>query len=131
MPSTAGRAGNARRNERAFTLLEMLVVSGLILLLAGLLVAAGAELRKHALVKETRARVRALGAACENYYASYRQYPPALPEYLSINTVDAWGNNFQYTIGGTHNPSFVDIYSHGPDGEDDSGGDDDINNWTR
>jgi type II secretory pathway pseudopilin PulG len=131
MPNAAGCDGNARQGERAFTLLEMLVVSGMILLLAGLLVAAGAELRKHALVKETTARVRGIEAALEDYYASYRTYPPNLNEYIAISDTDAWGNTIKYTVGGVHNPDGVDLYSYGPDGEDDSGDDDDINNWTR
>ncbi|MBI1884504.1 MAG: type II secretion system protein GspG [Chlamydiae bacterium] len=43
--------------------------------------------------------------------------------------VDAWGNSLIYIEPGTHNTNSFDIYSYGPDGADDSGGDDDIVNW--
>lgn len=56
------------------------------------------------------------------------------------NFIDPWGWAYHYVRGnqvggtGTNNPSFVEIYSNGPD-ENDNGGDnvnfDDINNWTR
>jgi type II secretory pathway pseudopilin PulG len=44
---------------------------------------------------------------------------------------DAWGNPLHYDSSPTHNADFVDIWSNGPDGVDDSGDNDDINNWER
>jgi type II secretory pathway pseudopilin PulG len=148
MQNAADGTGNARRGRRAFTLLEMLVVSGMILLLAGLLVAAGAELRKQALVKETTSRIRAIEAALQDYYGSYRTYPPvgALEKYISISNIDAWGKRLSYDWADAgpnpslHNPNFVDLYSWGPNAKDQNGDNegvdadgeenDDINNWS-
>jgi general secretion pathway protein G len=119
-----------RETTRAgFTLIEMLVVSGMILLLAGLLVAAGAELRKQSLIKETQSRIRALEAALENYNAEYRTLPASLSLITTVTSTDAWGNAISYTKVGTNNPGSYDLQSNGPDGT--GGTADDINNWTR
>lgn len=47
---------------------------------------------------------------------------------------DPWGNVYHYnSIGGasdpTHNDQSFDLWSEGPNGEDNAGGDDDITNW--
>ncbi|MFC1668127.1 type II secretion system protein GspG, partial [Chlamydiota bacterium] len=46
-----------------------------------------------------------------------------------LAVVDSWGNQLRYSNPGTHNTNSIDIYSLGPDGQDDSGNDDDITNW--
>lgn len=50
--------------------------------------------------------------------------------------LDAWGNPIQYQNNATdpppkslHNKNRFDIYSFGPNGKDEKGGGDDINNW--
>jgi len=40
---------------------------------------------------------------------------------------DPWKRNFRYHIPGKHNPGSYDLYSLGPDGEEDT--EDDIKNW--
>jgi len=43
---------------------------------------------------------------------------------------DPWGNNYLYFKGGVHNGSdYFDLWSCGPDGRNDWGGNDDITNW--
>jgi len=64
-----------------------------------------------------------------NWDSKYNDQAPLL--------LDAWGNPLVYdrnrpegTFDPTdHNQKTVDVYSFGPDGEDDGGEDDDINNW--
>ena len=43
--------------------------------------------------------------------------------------VDAWNSPLSYTIPGVNNTNSVDIYSFGPNGNDNNGNNDDINNW--
>jgi type II secretory pathway pseudopilin PulG len=132
----------------------MLVVSGMILLLAGLLVAAGAELRKQALIKETRSRIKAIEAALEDYYATNRVYPTdgntKLAEAVGdkIECTDAWGNQIYYDEivastyasqassdprGGSAKNGNYDIWSLGPDGQGgtEDTNEDNITNWER
>ena len=47
--------------------------------------------------------------------------------------LDPWGNAYVYRCPGAHNTNGVDIYSCGPDGVSNAGGDDadDIANWPR
>lgn len=43
--------------------------------------------------------------------------------------IDPWGGAIRYRIPPTQNLNTFDLYSTGPDGIDNSGGGDDINNW--
>ncbi|MCQ9208775.1 MAG: type II secretion system protein GspG, partial [Omnitrophica bacterium] len=43
--------------------------------------------------------------------------------------IDPWGNPYSYINPGTHNTSFYDIYSYGPNSQDEQGDGDDIHNW--
>jgi general secretion pathway protein G len=43
--------------------------------------------------------------------------------------IDPWGNPYVYVNPGSHNMDYYDIYSFGPNGEDNQGGSDDIYNW--
>jgi len=43
--------------------------------------------------------------------------------------LDSWGNPYQYTAPGLHNPRLFDLASPGPNGKDDGGRADDIANW--
>lgn len=48
----------------------------------------------------------------------------------SINLFyDAWDRPMRYRFPGVYNPESFDIYSVGPDGQDDGGRNDDIGNW--
>lgn len=47
----------------------------------------------------------------------------------SNNFLDPWGNPYRYREPGSNNPASYDLYSYGPDGENDNGSDDDITNW--
>lgn len=51
---------------------------------------------------------------------------------VSGQVVDAWGSNYSYVRPGvTAGSTYVDIWSNGPDKANNSGGGDDISNWTR
>jgi general secretion pathway protein G len=59
--------------------------------------------------------------------------PEKWHKYLDVEHIptDPWGHAYVYRYPGVHNTNAFDIYSCGPDGKSQSGGDDpdDINNW--
>ena len=49
-------------------------------------------------------------------------------QYLEKEPIDPWDTPYKYKCPGTHNGTF-DLYSCGPNTEDENGGGDDIPNW--
>src|SRR5438105_3070453 len=70
----AGRSG--------FTLVELLVVIGIIAVLIGLLFPVIASVRKQARVAETRQQLSGIGMAINAYYADFNAYPGPILELL-------------------------------------------------
>lgn len=64
-----------RNPKSAFTLLELLIAIGIIVLLVGILIPTVGKVRTAAKQADTRAQIAAIAAACENYYADFRAYP--------------------------------------------------------
>jgi prepilin-type N-terminal cleavage/methylation domain-containing protein len=63
------------RPRRAFTLIEMLVVIGIIAMLAGLLLPAVTAASRHAQVKRAKGEISMLAQAIQSYYSTYSRYP--------------------------------------------------------
>jgi len=62
----------------------------------------------------------------------YLRTEPKQHEYMQRNRalVDPWGKKYQYRLNNPEKNKFgVDIWSPGPDGVDDKGEKDDVNNW--
>src|SRR5512133_3397557 len=82
--STGGRAnrppvGTVRGSaSRGFTLVELLVVIGIIVILIGLLIPAVGYVRTAARVSSTQSLLVQLQGACEQYYQDFRAYPGPL-----------------------------------------------------
>ncbi|HEY3321142.1 MAG TPA: prepilin-type N-terminal cleavage/methylation domain-containing protein [Planctomycetota bacterium] len=66
-----------RRTARGFTLVEMLVVLGIIAILSGLVLTALGAARKQARIRETEATLKIIEAALEQYQADFQDYPPS------------------------------------------------------
>jgi general secretion pathway protein G len=143
-----------RRNRRGFTLMEMLIVLGIVVMLLAMvgprLIGAG----KKADISGTQIQLKSLRESLKQYWNDMREYPTTeqglnalveKPSDLSDEKAsrwdgpyvegeklpkDAWGHEFQYEYppknGAGKDP---DIWSFGPDGED--GTDDDIVSWTK
>ena len=139
--------------------MELLAVTGIIIVIAATVLTVLPGLREKTQGKATKALIERLEIALEQYYNDNRSYPPtgiedlkmalqppdnALKQYIefddsevnSNDIVDYWGNPFVYTTPGTQNTGSYDLYSTGPDGitsssPDDGDGADDINNWSR
>src|SRR5438093_6026613 len=68
----------ARRSERgynAFTLIELIVVVGIIIVLAGLVLSTVGYARKKGARARAETEIAAMSAACENYKADNGVYP--------------------------------------------------------
>jgi len=145
----ARRRFGVRRGRRAFTLLEILLVVGLLALLAAFVVPALTGQADKAKIDMAKAAIGPNGPLSQSidlYKVNVGQFPEELKELIEkpsdediaqkwrgpyIKDVsglkDPWGRDFQYDPQGEHNPGQVDLWSMGPDGID--GNEDDITNW--
>jgi len=142
--------------KNGFTLMELLAVTGIIIVIAATVLTVIPGLREKTQKKATKAFIERLEIAIEQYYNDNRSYPPgditnvktalepsdsATRQYIEFedsevngnDIVDYWGNPFVYATPGTQNTGSYDLYSTGQDGITSSSGSDanDINNWSR
>lgn len=145
----ARRRSGGRRVRKAFTLLEILLVVGLLALLAAFVVPALTGAADEAKIKLAEAAIGANGPLSQSidlYKINVGLYPEEL-KYLfekpgddelaekwrgpyikdPSGLKDPWGRDFQYDPEGDHNPNGIDLWSMGPDGID--GNEDDITSW--
>ena len=145
-----------RTGEKGFTLMELLVVIGIIIVIAAAILTVIPGMRQKTQEKATKAFMERLEVALEQYYDDNRSYPsgditsvktalepsgPTSRQYIEFDDsevngsdiVDYWGNPFVYDATPSNNTGTYDLYSTGVDGASASSGDDadDINNWSR
>ncbi|HEX6733698.1 MAG TPA: type II secretion system major pseudopilin GspG [Azonexus sp.] len=136
----------ARRRQRAFTLLELLVVVAIIGLLAGYVGPKYFGQLGKAEIKAARAQLDAMEKALDQYRLDVGRYPtseqglnalvvqppgvarwagPYLKKGLPL---DPWAKPYNYKAPGEHGE--VDLFSYGRDGTPGGSGEDaDITNW--
>jgi general secretion pathway protein G len=152
--ATAGRDRRTRLARRGFTLVEMLVVLGIIVLLLALVVPRILGTQKQADISATQAQIKLLRACLQRYAIDMKDFPTTeqglqslieSPADLDENVAarwkgpytdggelpkDAWGRDFQYEYPPTQGTGeYPDIWALGPDGED--GTEDDICSWNK
>lgn len=133
--------------QNGFTLLELLVVLGIIALLAGIV---GPQVMKHtgeSKIKAAKVQIEDLSAALDMYKLDNGNYPTTdqglkalieVPEgskrwngpYLSKNKMplDPWQQDYHYAAPGTHGK--FDLYTFGSDSKEGGEGEDqDIVSW--
>ncbi|MCL2330666.1 MAG: type II secretion system major pseudopilin GspG [Phycisphaerae bacterium] len=147
------KTNRMKRNRRrsGFTLLEILVVIGIIAVLAAFVVPNLIGASEQAKKDMTQSQVKDAGAianAINVFRVSVGRYPKELSEltqkpddadeakkwhgpYITnaADLKDAWGNEFKYVAPGKVREDSYDLWSVGPDGQD--GSDDDITNFTK
>jgi general secretion pathway protein G len=144
------------KREKGFTLIELLVVMAIVAILAGFVVSATQVARKRAAITKAKSSIAALETALSMYEVDMGDYPQGgnkeMVQALTVDPggadwfgpymkfreedlteegeyMDPWGNPYKYISPGVHNSSSYDIYSFGPNGEDQEGTGDDIKNW--
>lgn len=137
------------KEERGFTLIEIMVVLVIIGLLAGIVVPKLMGRTEEAKRTKTAVQIKNFQSALDLYkldsgiYPSTEQGLQALVEKPSIGEIpnnwkeggyidkipkDPWGNNYVYISPGAHGD--YDLYSYGADGEEGGEGRNaDIQNW--
>lgn len=139
-------SSRARSRRSGFTLMEMLIVLGIIGLLMGILAVGFGGVSESAARKTAEMAVnQALKTPLTAYKLSMGSYP-STEEGLAVllrapagekarrwtgpyaDTIpdDPWGNPYQYRYPGQHNTDRFDLWSMGPDGRT---SEDDIGNW--
>lgn len=146
------RSTRKRTRRRGFTLMELLIVLGILVMLAALAVPRLLGTRKKAKLNLAESQVGLLRGALEHYALDNETFPtteqglqalshaPADSEegsaasawggpYLNKDLAkDPWGNEYQYAYPPERGSGdFPDIWSWGPDGEDNT--EDDICSW--
>ncbi|MCK5706178.1 MAG: type II secretion system protein GspG [Candidatus Aureabacteria bacterium] len=146
--------------KNGFTLIEILVVVGIILILSSVGLSIASSVTTRGKKSNSRSDIARLEMAVQSYANDFNAYPPNITNAQLVNLltntavfinnprwqgpylqfdendivggqfVDGWKNPYQYRTGG-NNSTFCDIYSFGEDEVNNNGAGDDINNWTR
>lgn len=75
-----------RRGSFGFTLVEMLVVIGILIVLAGLAIPATGALRRRSQIKECKAFIDLIAAAVEQYASDFGDFPPTSLSAFGLRT---------------------------------------------
>lgn len=144
------RKGRTRR--KGFTLMEVLLVLAILGVIAAMVVPQLLGKLTASKVRTAKLDIRAIESALQFYATDHDEnFPQQLNElvrpkplndaaqtqpkpYLE-KAIDPWDNPYNYIAPGQNNPHFPDgihaaIWSNGPNGQNEQGGGDDINNWT-
>ncbi|HOO70948.1 MAG TPA: type II secretion system major pseudopilin GspG [Spirochaetota bacterium] len=125
------------RNERAFTLLEIMIVVTIIAILGALVVPRFMDMPKKANVTAAKTQIQNFSMALDKYALEKGNYPTtdeglqALVQDGIMKKIppDPWGNPYQYRSPGENDPDY-EIMSFGADGKE--GGEEydaDIKSW--
>jgi general secretion pathway protein G len=94
-PRSAWRGG--LRDQRAFSLVETLVVCGLIATLASLSAGIYVNALKRARITRAIGDLRALDTDIRAFHTRFNRYPTTLTEARPLIPVDPWGSPYVYT----------------------------------
>ena len=134
----------SRKNEKGFTLLEIMLVVGIIVIILGVAVARLGNTTGIAKDMRVRADIQAINTQLK-LYESMNGFFPTTEQGIQALVVqpttdpkptrwyqlfkdmpkDPWGNDYIYLSPGKKNPDSFDLYSAGPDRKPDTADD----NW--
>jgi prepilin-type N-terminal cleavage/methylation domain-containing protein len=99
---TSGRPPAARGRRRGFTITELLVVIGVIVLLVALLLVALDTVQDRAKTLKTQTRMEGFGRACDSFQIDQGFYPGVVPEEILANDPQISGteNAILHLMGG-------------------------------
>lgn len=136
-----------------FTLLELLIVLGIILAIAAMVVPNLLGRQQEANIKQTKINIANFEQAAKQWAATHNgtfptggqqevvsqltspqtQNGQVIQPYLEAVPKDAWGQPLNYDYGNGKYPGDLKpaIWSNGPNMQNDDGGNDDITNWSQ
>jgi general secretion pathway protein G len=120
-------------NRRGFTLLEMMIVVGIIALILSVAMNGMMGAFEDARAVKAQADIQSMTTNIQRYMMKGGgAYPKDLnalvPNIMESIPKDPWGNDYKYLRPGKHNPTRYDIWSTGPSPDN---ANDDIGNWTQ
>jgi general secretion pathway protein G len=132
-----------RRKQQGFTLLEIMIVVGIIVILLGLAISKIGNPTGFAKTTAVRADVQAIGTQLQLYESMNGFYPTSEQGLQALVTQpstdpqparwyqlfkqvpkDPWGSEYIYRCPGQRHPESYDLYSAGPDRRPDTEDDD-------
>ncbi len=120
------------KGNSGFTLIELILVTVIIGILAGTVTVTFVGRTEQARVSRAQADIVAYMDAVELYAIDNNdQYPKSLQDvrkYVRKLEKDPWGNEYVYVYPGKNGSTPYDIFSRGKDGQ--AGTEDDINSWS-
>src|SRR5208282_5080206 len=143
---TRGTRPSGGKLNRAFTLVELMLVVTIIGILAALVIPKIAGKGQEARIKAAYADIHGgIKTALDSYEVDNGFYPKSLQDLIQQPSnakgwkgpyfdpptlpVDPWQNPYVYYYPGKHNPTGYDLLSAGPGGKE--GTDDDIVSWVK
>lgn len=119
----------ACRRQGGWTLIELMLVTGLVAVLASMAVSAYGHYRERARIAQAVLDINGMGARIQLFWHEHRHYPTTLQAAGIPDVLDPWGRPYVYLDlsgpgngGARKNRSLVpinsdfDLYSVGPDG---------------
>lgn len=126
---------NCRNNEAGFTLIELILVTVIIAVLAGMVTLNLRGTARDAKIRSALGDIKTYQSAIDIFALEHNdQFPKTLDalvngpkKYLRELNNDPWGNPYVYIVPGEHHRDSYDIFSMGPDGV--RGTTDDVAPW--
>jgi len=123
------------RDEGGFTLVELILVTVIIAVLAGMVALNFRGASADAKIRAALGDIQTYQTAIDLYALDNNdQFPQRLEDlvsgdkkYLRELNRDPWGNPYVYTVPGQHHRDSYDVFSMGPDGQ--RGTEDDVAPW--
>lgn len=131
-----------KKNEKGFTLIEIMLVVAIIGILAAMVVPRLTGRTQQAKTSVAKADIRVnLPLAIDLYEVDMGKFPDTLNDlrenattdeawkgpYIKFKPLDPWGREYNYVAPGSHDPNGYDLSSSGPDGQPSTS--DDVVNW--
>ena len=125
-------------NQGGFTLIELILVTVIIGILAGMVTLSFAGRTQEARIKAAKGDISMYQTAIDLYALDHDdKYPKELKElandpqreYIRELNKDPWGNEYIYLVPGKRHPKSYDVYSAGPDGMPNT--EDDVTLWDK
>lgn len=123
----------AMREKSGFTLIELILVTVIIAILAGMVTLTFSGSATDAKIKAALGDIKSYESAIELYALKHNdEYPEKLEDLVEAGNIrdlnkDPWGKAYEYVKPGVHHRDSYDIFSCGPDGA--RGTEDDVAAW--